>query len=332
MNAPMTTNAAPGVAKSLAPRLPTTRRGRINLATVLVCLAIVGCLCGCVNGFMQWNNALDILSQLSVLGFMAIGMTYVMVVGGIDLSMYTVVSAAAVVGATVMVDGYSPTLGCLAMLGVSILFGIVNGAAIAFGRMVPFIVTLSTMVLAQGFAVWFTNAQSVSDLPDGFVDVVSGNIVAGVSVPTVGILVCAVIAGFALARTKYGRWLYLIGENRSAAEVSGLPVRLAIFSTYVVAGLMAGLTAIVLTASIGTATTAMLRDDRLLDIVATTVIGGAGLTGGSGSILGTMFGLLFIIVLGNAFNLIGVSPFVAVILKGVVLVMIIGVDAARNRG
>jgi ribose transport system permease protein len=265
-----------------------------------------------------------------VLGFMAIGMTYVMVVGGIDLSMYTVVSAAAVVGATMMVAGYSPSVGCCAMLAVAVCFGVVNGVAVAFLRMVPFIVTLSTMVLAQGFAVWFTKAQSISDLPDGFTNAISGEIVAGISVPTIMILTCAGIAGFVLAKTKYGRWLYLIGENRATAEVSGIPVRAVICSTYIIASIMAGITAVVITASLGTATTAMLRDDRLLDVVATTVIGGAGLSGGSGSVLGTMLGLLFIVVLGNAFNLMGLSPFVATILKGAVLVLIIGVDAARN--
>jgi ribose transport system permease protein len=327
MSAPTTTFS---VYRELALRLPRTKRDRINAATVLACTLVAVALCVRVEGFMRWDNILDILSQLSVLGFMAIGMTYVMVVGGIDLSMYTVVSAAAVVGATMMVAGYSPSVGCCAMLAVAVCFGVVNGVAVAFLRMVPFIVTLSTMVLAQGFAVWFTKAQSISDLPDGFTNAISGEIVAGISVPTIMILTCAGIAGFVLAKTKYGRWLYLIGENRATAEVSGIPVRAVICSTYIIASIMAGITAVVITASLGTATTAMLRDDRLLDVVATTVIGGAGLSGGSGSVLGTMLGLLFIVVLGNAFNLMGLSPFVATILKGAVLVLIIGVDAARN--
>jgi ribose transport system permease protein len=317
--------------RRLIAQQPLTKRALINWATIIVCSMVVVALSLGVKDFLQWGNLLDVVSQLSVLGFMAIGMTYVMVVGGIDLSMYTVVSAAAVVGATVMVNGYSPIVGCGAMIGVALIFGIVNGAAIAFGRMVPFIVTLSTMVLAQGFAVWFTHAQSVSDLPDGFVNTVSGNIVGGVNVPTALILGLAVVAGVVLAKTKYGRWMYLVGENRDAAIISGLPVKYVVFSTYVVASFMAGITAIVLTANIGTATTAMLGDDRLLDVVATTVIGGAGLRGGSGSILGTILGLLFIVALGNAFNLVGLSPFVATILKGVVLVLMIGVDAARNR-
>jgi ribose/xylose/arabinose/galactoside ABC-type transport system permease subunit len=279
---------------------------------------------------MELRNILNVTEQLAVLGFMAIGMTFVMVAGGIDLSVYTVVSAAAVVGASAMVAGYSPVVGCLLMLLVGFCFGLINGIAIGFGRMTPFIVTLSTMVLAQGFAIWFTSAESIFGLPDSYLDVVGGR-VFGFPTPAIIILVTALACGIVLARTKYGRWLYLVGSNEETARISGLPVRAIKLSTYVFSGLMAGLTAIVLTAMVGTATTAMVRDERLMDVIATTVIGGASLTGGSGSVLGTMLGLLFITVLGNAFNLLGVSPFIAMVIKGFVLVIIIGIDVFRSR-
>jgi ribose transport system permease protein len=196
--------------------------------------------------------------------------------------------------------------------------------------MTPFIVTLSTMVVAQGFAIWFTSAQSISGLPDSYLELVAGKLF-GLPIPALIIIVVAIVAGYVLARTKYGRWLYLTGSNEQTARVSGLPVRFVKFSTYIFAGLMAGITAIVLTAMVGTATTAMVRDERLMDVIATTVIGGAGLNGGSGSVLGTMLGLLFITVLGNSFNLLGVSPFIAMVIKGFILVVIIGIDTLRSR-
>lgn len=311
-------------------RLPRTRSGRTNLAIAAVAGILTLILILTIPHFLQTRNILNILEQLAILGFMAIGMTFVMVAGGIDLSMYTVVSAASVVGASAMVAGYPPVVGCALMIAVGLIFGVVNGTAIAIGRMTPFIVTLSTMVLAQGFAIWFTSAQSISGLPESYLETVAGKI-GGFPVPAVIIIVVAIVAGIILARTKYGRWLYLTGSNEPAARVSGLPVRFIVFSTYVFSGLMAGITAVVLTAMVGTATTAMVRDERLMDVIATTVIGGASLTGGSGSVLGTMLGLLFITVLGNSFNLLGVSPFIAMVIKGVVLVVIIGLDVLRSR-
>ena len=144
-------------------------------------------------------------------------------------------------------------------------------------------------------------------------------------------IVVAVIAGITLAKTKYGRWIYLTGSNERTARVSGLTTRFTKFSTYVFSGMMSGITAIVLTAMVRTATTSMVRDERLMDVIAATVIGGASLLGGSGSVLGTMLGLLFITVLGNCFNMLGVSPFIALVIKGFVLVIIIGLDVLRSR-
>ncbi len=316
------------LAAFLLPEARSTRTNRITAAVAVVLTIILSLV---IPHFVQFRNIFNILEQLSILGFMAIGMTFVMVSGGIDLSMYTVVSAACLVGASVMVAGYSPILGCVLMILVGIGFGLINGLAIAVGRMTPFIVTLSTMVLAQGFAIWYNKAESIFGLPESYIDTVAGKLFGIIPIPALIIIVVAIIAGIVLARTKYGRWLYLLGSNEQAARVSGLPTRFIKFSTYIFSGLMAGFTAIVLTAMVRTATTSMVRDERLMDVIATTVIGGAGLKGGSGSILGTMFGLLFITVLGNCFNLLGVSPFVAMVIKGCVLVIIIGLDVLRSR-
>ena len=304
-----------------------------------VVMAIVFALT--VPNFADLRNVMNIFGQLGFLGFLCIGMTYVMVAGGIDLSSYTVVSASAVVGATAMVATGNTVLGCALMLLVGLAFGAANGIAVAYLRMIPFIVTLSTMVLAEGFAIWFTQAQSVYGLPDAFIDTFSVRvfpITLGVSPRPVGIpiagiiiLVVAVFLGFVLSRTIYGRRVYLTGANDETARISGIKVRRIEFSTYVIAGAMAGITAIILTADLGTATTAMVRDVRLMDIIAATVIGGASLKGGKGSIVGTMFGLLFLTMLSNAFNLLGVSPFIAMVIKGTVLVAVIGLDVLRSK-
>ncbi len=309
------------------------------LLALAVVTAIVFALT--VPNFADLRNVMNIFGQLGFLGFLCIGMTFVMVGGGIDLSSYTVVSAASVVGATAMVATESTLLGCALMLAIGVAFGAVNGIAVAYLRMIPFIVTLSTMVLAEGFAIWFTEAQSVYGLPDAFIDVFSARILPmtwGVSARPVGIpvaglavLAVATILGVVLSRTLHGRRVYLTGANEATARVSGIRTRRVVFSTYVVAGLMAGITAIILTADLGTATSAMVRDVRLMDIIAATVIGGASLKGGKGSILGTMLGLLLLTMLSNVFNLLGVSPFVAMVIKGSVLVAVVGLYVWRSR-
>ena len=284
-----------------------------------------------VPNFSDIRNILNIFEQLGILGFLAIGMTFVMIAGGIDLSSYTVVSASAVVGATIMVATDNVFFGCGLMIRVSVFFGTLNGFAIAYLRMIPFIVTLSTMVLAQGFAIWFTKAQSIYGLPDIFIEIFSGRLFNFIPVPAILILIVAIICAFVLAKTLYGRWLYLTGENEKTAEVSNINTQFAKFTTYIISGLMAGITAIVLSAVVETSTTSLVRDERLMDVIAATVIGGASLKGGSGSVIGTMFGLLFITMLGNVFNLLGVSPFLAMIIKGSVLVAVIGLDVLRTR-
>ena len=164
-----------------------------------------------------------------------------------------------------------------------------------------------------------------------YIDFVSGRIFGFIPTPALLILVVALITGLALAKSQYGRWIYLSGANEQTALISGIDIRRTKFSTYVLSGLMAGTTAIVLTAIVGASTTSMVRDERLMDVIAATVIGGASLKGGSGSVLGTMFGLLFITILGNVFNLLGVSPFIAMVIKGLVLVAVIGLDVLRSR-
>ena len=284
-----------------------------------------------VPNFSDMRNILNIFEQLGILGFLAIGMTFVMIAGGIDLSSYTVVSASAVVGATIMVATDNVFFGCGLMILVSIFFGTLNGFAIAYLRMIPFIVTLSTMVLAQGFAIWFTKAQSIYGLPDIFIEIFSGRLFNFIPVPAILIVIVAIVCAFVLSKTLYGRWLFLTGENEKTAKVSNINTQFAKFTTYIISGLMAGITAIVLSAVVETSTTSMVRDERLMDVIAATVIGGASLKGGSGSVIGTMFGLLFITMLGNVFNLLGVSPFLAMIIKGFVLVIVIGLDVLRTR-
>ena len=184
-----------------------------------------------VPNFADTRNILNIFGQLGFLGFLCIGMTFVMVGGGIDLSSYTVVSAAAVVGATVMVGTQSALLGAALMLLIGAGFGAVNGIAVAYLRMIPFIVTLSTMVLAEGFAIWFTQAQSVYGLPDAFIDTLSARVFNislpwisrpfGIPAPGLLILAAALIMQNMQAERAHAVSVLMAGRNVDRAGGDG---------------------------------------------------------------------------------------------------------------
>ena len=307
------------------------RYEKVNYAVGIAAIIIVIVISLIVKGFFSFKNIINILEGVSTIGFMAIGMTYVMVVGGIDLSLPTVVSAAAVVGATYMTNGGSPTFGCIIMLFVSLCFGLINAVAIAYIKLTPFIVTLSTMVLAQGFAVWYTKSQSITGFPSAYTDVVAGKLFNTIPVPIIVLFVFIIISWIILAKTKTGRSMYSVGINEKTSLVSGIPTERIKLFAYLFSSFMAGITAIILTAMMLTATVSMVRDVRLMDIISATVIGGASLNGGSGSIIGTILGVLLIVIIGNCSNLLNISYNISMIIKGTLIVIIIGLDVFRSK-
>jgi ribose/xylose/arabinose/galactoside ABC-type transport system permease subunit len=309
----------------------TTLLRRPNTIIVIVAAIITIVLSTTIPEFMRVGNILNMLEQLAITGFLAIGMTYVFIGGGIDLSMTTVVSAAAVVGAKYMVDGGSIIVGCLMIIGVALVFGLINGVAIAYLRMTPFIVTLATMFVAQGFAIWYTRTVTITGIPRALTENVAGVFFGIIPIPAVIVLVFVIITAIILQKTKYGRWLYLLGNNEQTARVSGVPTNFAKFTTYLFSSFTAGITAIIVMSLVLAATTNMVTDLRLIDIISATIIGGASLTGGTGSVVGTILGVLFLTVVGNCFNLLNVNPYIAMAIKGIIIVIIIGLDVLRSR-
>lgn len=315
--------------KKFTQKLWGSGQNRVNFITAVVAVLFVLILSVTVPKFFDVQNFANILEQISTVGFLALGMTCVMIVGGIDLSMSTVLASAAVVGATYMSKGGDTVVACLIMIGIGVGFGCINGLAVAKAKMIPFIVTLSTMMLANGFAILFTQAQSVYGLSEGFLKM--GGSIGIVPIPGLIFIVFAVIIGIFLKRTKYGRWYYMVGMNENTARVSGIPTVAAKFSAYAVSGLMAGLAAITLTARLNSATTSMVGDTTTMDAIASCVIGGASLNGGKGSVIGTVLGVIFITIVGNCINLLKLSYYIGMMVKGIIIVIVIGIDVLRSR-
>jgi len=301
-------------------RLATT----LPIASVLVLASLL------VPRFFTLNNLLNIIVQACPIGLMASGLTFVLITGGIDLSMPSVMSVAAVVGAMAMKSSASGVLGSLVMVVVAMAIGLFNGFAVAKLRMIPFVVTLSIMVVGSGAAVWLTNAESVYGLPDRFIDLLTGRL-GPIPAAVIVLALAAASAHFVLSRTVYGRRVYAVGVNLKAAQVSGVRTTLVLLSAYVVSGLYTGIAAVITTARLGSASSAMGSDALVLDVISAAVIGGVSIYGGTGTILGAVAGAIFITVISNIMNLLGISYCTTLAIKGLIILLATGLDRFRSR-
>ena len=279
-------------------------------------------------GLASSANLLNILGYLLPLLIVAIGMTLVMITGGIDLSVTSIIALTSVVGAKLMSEdtgAFATPLGVGVMLALGAGLGAVNGAVVTLLRLPAFIVTLASMMFLSGFAVWLTQSKNIYGLPGTF-------LALGQRLPITFALTAAlaVAAHLMLRRTVFGRWLYAVGQNATTAHISGVPVRAMTFAAYVASGFCAALASVMLTARLETGSPVLGRE-ILLDIIGATVVGGTSLFGGKGKIAWTFFGVLFLTVLDNALNLLSLSQFSITMTKGAVILFAAVLDAVRNR-
>lgn len=280
--------------------------------------------------FPTQRNILNVLLQLSVLAFMALGMTLVLIGGGIDLSMAGVLTLSGVLGSSVMVETENAVLGVLVMFVVGLALGFLNGFAIARFKMVPFIVTLSTMVLTTGIAAWYTKGVTIGPVLDSIYAIGRRDTFI-IPIPVIMVVVASIVLNFFLERTAFGRSLFATGANELAARSSGIDTTRIIFSTYVISGFFASVAGLTLVARLGIGSSGMGGNLLILDAISAVIIGGASLSGGRGSVVGTLGGVLIISIIGNGLNLFGVSYFLTIIVKGVLIFLAVLLDGWRTR-
>jgi ribose/xylose/arabinose/galactoside ABC-type transport system permease subunit len=286
----------------------------------------------------------DILGAMMPLLIVATGQAFVLIVAGIDLSATSNLALSSVLAAAVMTLDGGPLAaapawmailaGILTFAAVGAAIGALNGACTTRFNMPPFIVTLTTMMFFSGLAIWVTtlltdDGSSIGNLPAGFAFLGQGRVL-GIPFSVVIALAVCVGAHIVLSRTLYGRWLFAIGVNPRAAEVSGVPVRRVVFWAYVICGLCAGIAAIVYTARLETGTP-VLGQRILLDVVGAAVIGGVSLFGGKGKVLWVVFGALFLTVVDKGLSLLGLSLASVFAIKGGVILAAAVADAQRQR-
>lgn len=306
-------------------QLPTLIRVYGIILTLIVLLTVVGIG---NPAFLSAQNILNMLSQWAPAGIMAVGMTFVILTGGFDLSIASGYSLAAVVAAYVG-QSYPPSVAFATAIAVGLIFGLGNGLLVAVVRINPFITTVGSGFVINGVALVLTkNAAFMVNDPD------FGTLGAGRwhGVPYSGMLLIAfmLVFGFILARTVYGEAIYAVGGNYEASRLSGIRVRAVVASTYVVLGGCVGLAGCI-TASQLTSAQANLDPGIIFDVLTIVVVGGTSLSGGTGAMWRTAVGLGIIATISNGFVLLDISPYYQSIIKGTIIVAALALDTGLTR-
>jgi ribose transport system permease protein len=285
------------------------------LVGVVVLLLIVGAILE-PDSFLTSDNMLNVLRQSSVVGVLAIGMTFVIATSGIDLSVGSMVAAAGVAGGLLVDSGSAAfILGALAM---GILLGGINATAISYGKVVPFIATLAMFAMARGLALWMSDKTPISVFELSTVRWFGNGEVVGIPSAVFVFLAVAAIGWVLLNRTRYGRYVVAIGGNREAARIAGVKVQRIVFSVYVLSGICVGISAILLCGRLSSASP-VAGNLYELDAIAAVVIGGSSLSGGRATIVGTFLGVVTFALIFNLLTLMNLAVEVQLVTKGLII-------------
>ena len=294
------------------------------LPVVVVLLLIAGTIAD-RDAFLTQDNLLTVLTQVSVTGVVALGMTFVIATGGIDLSVGSMLAAASIAGGLVGEQQSAPFM--LGAIGFGLLLGLVNGVAIAYGRIVPFIATLAMFAGARGLALWMSDKTPISLLDLDVVREIGRGKVAGIPYAAIVFVVMTAGAWTLLNRTRYGRHVVAVGGNREAARMAGIRPTRIVTSVYVLSGLCVGIAAVLLSGRLGSASP--VSGNLLeLDAIAAVVIGGTSLAGGRATIVGTFLGVVTFGLVFNLLNLLDMPTELQQLTKGVI---ILGAAALQRR-
>jgi ribose transport system permease protein len=297
----------------------------IGLALIVVVFAALSPI------FMTERNLINILQQSSINACIAIGMTLVIIQGGIDLSVGPVAALSAVLSASLLVAGYPVPVAIAAGLLIGAGCGLFNGLLVAYGGLQPFIVTLGTLSLFRALALIITGGNPVLGVPAEFRAIFNGAVL-GIPTPVVIVAVIAAAAGLMLRKTPLGEYLLAVGGNEEAAHIAGVPIRATKIAAYVISSVLAALASLILVGRLGAAEP-ILGNLWELDAIAAAAIGGASLMGGKGSIFGTILGAVILGAMRNGLTLMNVQAFYQLLATGLIIILAMLIDrAARGAG
>jgi ribose transport system permease protein len=300
-----------------------------KLGPLLGLLALIIIVSVLNPSFLEPLNILNLLRQVSINALIAFGMTFVILTGGIDLSVGSILALSSALTAGMIVSGMDPILAIIIGCLLGGVMGMVNGLLITKGKMAPFIATLATMTLFRGLTLVYTEGNPITGLGDNYLFQLFGRgYFLGIPVPAITIVLVFAILYVILHKTPFGRQTYAIGGNEKAAFISGIKVPRVKVLIYGVSGLLAALAGAILTSRLNSAQPTA-GTSYELDAIAAVVLGGTSLNGGKGRIFGTLIGVLIIGVLNNGLNLLGVSSFYQMVVKGIVIIIAVLLDRKK---
>lgn len=280
--------------------------------------------------FLEPLNILNLLRQISINALIAFGMTFVILTGGIDLSVGAILALSSALTAGFIVSGMDPILAIIVGCIIGAILGMVNGLLITKGKMAPFIATLATMTIFRGLTLVYTDGNPITGLGSNYAFQLFGRgYFLGIPVPAITMLLTFIALWVLLHKTPFGRRTYAIGGNEKAAWISGIKVPRVKIMIYSLAGFMSALAGAILTSRLNSAQPTA-GTSYELDAIAAVVLGGTSLSGGRGRIVGTLIGVLIIGVLNNGMNLLGVSSFYQSVVKGIVILIAVLLDRKKS--
>ncbi len=281
-----------------------------------------------VENFMTWTNITNLLAQVAPIAFMAIGITFVLITGGMDISGPAVMAASSVLAVAFMtsfevITGVHLVLGCIVLLIAGGFFGFINGVAIAKLKMVPLVVTLSMMTIATGLATVLGGARGLPTIPSTYAHFFNKYTIIFM------LVVIPMIFDFVLRGTSFGRKVYYIGNKEETAKISGINTDNVVLTVYIICGVCAALAGIVNVAKISTARASMGPQSQILDVVSAAVIGGVSVHGGKGRVRDACLGAFLIVGINNVMNLMGVSDYYTTLIKGSIIIIAMGISSFK---
>jgi len=310
-------------------RFGSWQRWSSQLSLALALAALGAALALATPNFLTVPNLVNLVRQISINGILAVGVTLVLLTGGVDLSLGSLVALSGVAAAHFAQTPGAVAWPVVAGIGAGALCGAASAAVISYGRVAPFVVTLGMMTAARGMALVLSGGRPVSNLNPEFTRLGSGD-VAGVPAPVLALAAVAVLCHVILRHLRLGRYIYAVGGNEAAARTSGVDVRRVKLFAYTLCGALAGLAGVVLAARITTGQPNA-GVGYELDAIAAAVIGGASLAGGAGGVGGTILGALLMGVINNGLDLLNVSSYYQQIVKGVIIVGAVLLDRGKEK-
>jgi ribose transport system permease protein len=287
----------------------------------MIAFLVIFILASLLNSdFLTFTNLINIIRQVSIIGIISLGMTLVMLSGGIDLSVGSVLAFTGAITLLALNASESVLLSLLTAIAVSASIGLINGLLITKGKIASFIATLGMMAAARSLVLYIAQGGSISGKVESYTEIANGDLF-GIAYPIYIFLVMTLLIFMIMHKTRFGRYIYAIGSNEKAALLSAISVNKVKIGVYMLCSMLVGVAAVIESSRLNSVSSASSGLSYELDAIAAVIIGGARMSGGRGKVIGTFFGVMILGILNNTMNLMNISPYLQGLVKGLIIII-----------